>query len=81
MITIITKSYCPFCQRAKSFLDKLGKEYTEIEVSSDVNTYAKYKEISGMQTVPQIFIWKVVRENCIWGYDDMMEKYEAGKIL
>lgn len=76
MITIVTKSHCPFCQRAKSFLNELGKEYSEIEVSSDLETYQKYKEISGMHTVPQIFIWEVQKENCIGGYDDMFEKYE-----
>ncbi len=81
MITIVTKSYCPFCQRAKTFLKELWKEYKEIEVSSDEETYNTYKEISGMNTVPQVFLWEPSRDTLIWGYDDMIEKYKAGEIF
>lgn len=81
MITIVTKSYCPFCSGAKQFLDGMNLEYTEIEVSNDPETYEKYKEISGMRTVPQIFIWEAKKENLVGGYDDMMAQYKAGKIF
>ena len=81
MITIVTKTYCPFCSGAKQFLDGLGLEYTEIEVSNDPETYEKYKEVSGMRTVPQIFLWEATKEKLIGGYDDMMAKYNAGEIF
>jgi len=81
MITIITKATCPFCSAAKQFLDGLEKEYTEIEISSDPELYQEYKDISGMRTVPQIFNGSAEKENLIWGYDDMMAQYTAGKIF
>lgn len=81
MITIITKSSCPFCVWAKQFLDSLEREYTEIEVSSDPEMYSKYKEISGMRTVPQIFDWEAIKENLIGWYDDMMKQFKVGKIF
>ncbi len=81
MITIVTKASCPFCQNAKAFLDKLWKEYTEIEISSDPELYQKYKDISGMQTVPQVFDGEPTRENLIGGNDDMMAKYNAWEIF
>ena len=81
MISIVTKSYCPYCRSAKAFLESLGKEYQEIEISSDPENYEKYKAISGMQTVPQIFDGEPSRETLIGGNDDMMAKYYAGKIF
>jgi len=81
MITIVTKSSCPFCSAAIRFLDELDKEYTEIEISSDPETYEKYKEISGMRTVPQIFDGEALRENLIGWFDDMMSQYQSGKIF
>lgn len=81
MIHIVTKSTCPFCSAAKQFLDSLWKEFTEIEISRDPEAYEKYKSISGMRTVPQIFNGDISKENLIGGYDDMMEAYESWKIF
>lgn len=81
MIIIVTKSSCPFCRAALQFLDSLDLEYSEIEISRDPDVYQKYKDISGMRTVPQIFDWEATRENLIWGYDDMMAKYGDWKIF
>ena len=36
-IEIYTKSYCPFCHRAKALLDAKGLKYKEIEVSNNIN--------------------------------------------
>lgn len=81
MITIITKSTCPYCSGAKKLLDSLNLEYREVEISWDPDEYQKYKDISGMRTVPQIFTWEAIKENLIGWYDDMMEQYEEGKIF
>lgn len=81
MITLVTKNYCPYCTAAKDFLESLEKDYTEIEVSSDPQLYDKYKDISGMRTVPQIFDGDPTAKNLIGGYDDMMQQYSAGKIF
>ena len=82
MITIVTKKYCPFCSAAKGFLDSLEKEYTEVEVSSDPDTYETYKQLSGMQTVPQIYAGgEPSKETLIGGYDDMMALFDRGELL
>jgi len=81
MITIVTKSYCPFCVRAKEFLDSLGRDYTEVEVSDKQEEYKKYQEISWMHTVPQIFNGEIAQENLIGWYDDMMAKFKAGELF
>lgn len=81
MITIVTKSYCPYCSWAKQFLDSMDLEYTEVEVSHDRETYEKYQNISGMRTVPQIFIGEPSKDTLVGWYDDMMADYKAGKIF
>lgn len=81
MITIVTKSYCPFCTSAKQFLESIGRDYTEIEVSNDQETYEKYQEISGMRTVPQIFNGEASKENLIGWFDEMMTKFKAGELF
>lgn len=81
MITIVSKSSCPFCRGAVQFIDSLGLKYNEIEISHDPEMYQKYKDISGMRTVPQIFIWEIKKENLVGWYSEMMEKYQAREIF
>lgn len=77
MITIFSKSYCPYCSAAKQFLDSIGKEYVDIDLEHDPDKMREIVEISRMMTVPQIFDGAITRENLIGGYDDMMAKYTA----
>jgi glutaredoxin 3 len=56
MITIITKGHCPYCHMAIGILEKLNIEYTNIDITSDNTLYEEVKNISGSQTVPQVFI-------------------------
>jgi len=81
MITIVTKSYCPFCVRAKEFLDSLGRDYTEVEISQDEALYDSYKELSWMRTVPQIYKGEPSKDTLIGWYDDMMAKFKAGELF
>lgn len=81
MITIFSKSYCPYCSAAKQFLDSLGKEYQEVDLENSPEKMAEIVQISGMMTVPQIFDGEITSENLIGGYDDMMQKYNAGQIF
>jgi len=81
MITIITKFTCPFCSATKQFLDSMDIEYIEIEISNDPEEYQRYKDVSGMRTVPQIFNGEAIKENLIGGYDDMMAKYNSGELF
>ena len=81
MITIFSKTYCPYCVSAKQFLESIGREYKEVNIENDRDKMMQLVEMTGLMTVPQIFEGKVSRENLIGGYDDMMAKYKAGEIF
>lgn len=81
MIHIVTKSTCPYCSAAKDFLESIWKQYSEIEISHDPDTYQMYKDISGMRTVPQIFNGETTKEKLIGWYDEMMSLYREWKIF
>lgn len=75
-IVIYTKQGCPFCVRAKAFLDSKGAEYHEIDVGNDPEKRQKLTEKSnGKKTVPQIFIG----EHHVGGCDDLLELEENGE--
>ena len=65
-IKIYFKDYCPYCQAAKAQLNKLGWQYTEIDVQDDKKAFAEMVALSGRKTVPQIFI----AGDHIGGFDD-----------
>ena len=67
-VTIYTKFYCPFCERALALLEKKGANITNIEASSNQEMRAKMNELSGRTTFPQIFIGGTH----IGGCDDLM---------
>lgn len=66
---------------AKQFLDSINKEYKEIDLEKKPEKAKEIMEISWMHTVPQIFDGKPSKSNLIGWYDDMIEKYKAGKIF
>jgi glutaredoxin 3 len=67
-VTIYTKVYCPFCERALALLDSKGANVTNIEAASKPEVRAKMNELSGRNTFPQIFIG----DKHIGGCDDLM---------
>jgi glutaredoxin 3 len=74
-VEIYTKTFCPYCWRAKHLLDSKGIEYREISV--DLGGEAKAEMIeraSGRTTVPQIFIG----DRHIGGCDDLVELERDG---
>ncbi len=46
--------HCPYCEEAKSVLDKREIQYTYIDVSTDDDGFKKLKSL-GLSTVPQLF--------------------------
>lgn len=66
-IVIFSILGCPFCIRAKGYLDQLGLQY--IDVNLDKNSEARQKviDLTGKKTVPQIFF----NEKLIGGWDDL----------
>lgn len=76
-VQIYTKSFCPYCARAKRLLDEKGVPYEEYEISGGG---AKREEMiqraGGRTTVPQIFI----DGRHVGGSDDLAALERAGKL-
>lgn len=54
MLTIYSKDLCPYCDGAKAYLNKIGQEYIEVNVTRDQDLKLWLKE-QGHNTVPQIY--------------------------
>ena len=55
-IDIYTTSYCPFCVKAKSLLNKKNIQFSEIDVSNNESLREKMSAMAnGARSVPQIF--------------------------
>jgi glutaredoxin 3 len=77
MIDIYTKTFCPYCWRAKQLLEAKGVKYQEISV--DYGGAARQQMIqraNGRTTVPQIFI----REHHVGGCDDLLALERSGQL-
>ena len=77
VVEIYTKTFCPYCWRAKSLLESKGVEYKEIAV--DFGGEVKkvmVQRASGRTTVPQIFIGELH----VGGCDDLMALDRDGKL-
>ncbi|XP_039119132.1 glutaredoxin-C8 isoform X2 [Dioscorea cayenensis subsp. rotundata] len=78
-IVIFSKSYCPYCRRAKGVFKSLSKvpyvvELDERDDGWDIQD--ALSEIVGRRTVPQVFI----NGKHLGGSDDTVEAYENGKL-
>ena len=58
---------CPFCIRAKGYLDQLGLQYVDINVDKNMEARQYVIERTGKKTVPQIFF----NEHHVGGWDDL----------
>ncbi|KAJ1972400.1 hypothetical protein H4R35_004697 [Dimargaris xerosporica] len=70
-VMVFSKSYCPFCRRAKGALDELKVAYkaVELDTSNDgSDLQAALKALTGQCTVPNIFI----HQKHIGGCDDLL---------
>ncbi|XP_031259183.1 glutaredoxin-C4-like [Pistacia vera] len=78
-VVIFSKSYCPFCRRAKAVFKELNQVPHVIELNERAdgsNIQDALLEIVGRRTVPQVFI----NGKHIGGSDDTVEAYESGKL-
>jgi len=56
MLTVYSKNYCIFCDRAKSLLKSQGIQFEEICIDDETNLGAKqFIMEQGHRTVPQIY--------------------------
>ena len=75
-VVIYSKTYCPFCVRAKSLLSDKGVAFEEIMVDSKPELFTELKQKTGMMTVPQIFI----DDKLVGGYTELAELDEKGEL-
>ena len=77
-IVMYTIEYCPFCNAAKTLLDRKGIPYTNHDLSdlSDRELREKFRELSGRTTVPQIFIG----DRHVGGYTDLDALDRSGEL-
>ena len=76
-VVIYTKSWCPYCQKAKALLTSKGVVFEEIDVGNDPDGQAAMAQRAhGRSTVPQIFI----KEKHVGGCDDLHALEDAGKL-
>jgi glutaredoxin 3 len=54
MLTVYSKSNCPFCDRAKSLLESKGIEYKTVSIEEDQDARQHLMDL-GLRSVPQIF--------------------------
>ncbi len=73
---IYTKSYCPFCHRAKELLSIKGISFVEYDVTSDTELENQMHQRAGRHTVPQIFI----DNHHVGGCDDLFALDEQGEL-
>jgi glutaredoxin 3 len=77
LVEIYSKTFCPYCWRAKHLLDSKQVEYREIAVDFGGEARRQMIERSnGRTTVPQIFI----AGQYIGGCDDLVALERAGKL-
>src|SRR6056300_22324 len=82
-VVVYSKSNCPFCVKAKDWLDSHGISFTENKLDDEEQRMAFYQKINGVaeevgkgfevrrvNSVPQIFI----DQKHIGGYDQLMKK-------
>ena len=74
-VKMYTTAYCPYCTRAKQFLQAKGVlQLDEIRIDTDAAARIVMMEVTGRRTVPQIFIG----ETHVGGYDDLVALDKSG---
>jgi glutaredoxin 3 len=75
-VEIYTTAWCPYCDAAKSLLQRKGVTYDEVNAQDPETRAAMIQRAHGRRTVPQIF----VGERHLGGYDDIAALDRAGKL-
>lgn len=76
-VVIYTKTYCPFSQKCKKFLEEKGVEYDEKVIDNDKDSMEEMLSKSGeREDTPQVFI----NGHHIGSFDDL-KALEATGVL
>ncbi|NOR42626.1 MAG: glutaredoxin 3 [Gammaproteobacteria bacterium] len=75
-IEVYSTPNCPFCVSAKELLKSKNLNFQEIDVSDDTDSLQKMIRLSGLRTVPQIFI----NNQSIGGFDELSQMNADGEL-
>ena len=76
-VEIYTKTFCPYCWRAKMLLESKGVAFTEISVDfGGADKVRMIERAGGRTTVPQIFIG----ETHVGGCDELVALERQGRL-
>ena len=76
-IVIYSKTYCPYCDRAKNLFQSKNQSFEEIcFTDNNIEDFQKLQKQTGMRTVPQIFI----NDNFIGGFQELADLNNQGKL-
>lgn len=76
-VTIYTRAFCGFCDRARALLEKKGAAFEEIDAGMDPEKKREMiQRANGARTFPQIFIGS----EHVGGCDDMMALERSGAL-
>ncbi|RYG44961.1 glutaredoxin [archaeon] len=79
-VLVFSKSYCPYCTKAKSALARTGAKDVvvhELDARADGDAIqSALASVTGIRTVPQVF----VAGKCIGGGDDTAAKAANGSL-
>lgn len=76
-VIVYTTPNCPYCRLAKDFLRSKKIDFREVDVSEDDAMRQKLVDLSGQETVPQIF----ADGKSVGGYEDLVRYFGSGKTL
>lgn len=72
---MIKKDPCPYCDRAMNFFKNKGLEVEVVDLTGKWDEIDQWKQRTGWQTVPMIFI----NGTFVGGYQDIKALEEEGK--
>lgn len=75
-VTMYTTTWCPYCVRAKSLLDRKGVTVQQINIEEVDGARDEMVAKSGRMTVPQIFIG----DHHVGGCDDLYALESQGEL-
>jgi glutaredoxin 3 len=75
-VLLYSKSWCPYCERAKALLRHKGISFEEVDIETHPERREEMIQRSGRRTVPQIFIGT----RHIGGSDDLFGLEAAGRL-
>jgi len=55
-LQLYVKTWCPWCVRAKAWLDAKGYQYQEIDVEADRDAYETMIRLSGQRLTPTLVV-------------------------